>query len=139
MRTLLAAGLAACLVSCGPSEAKKTLCASNLKSLWMLQQAAAKGKAMSRATGRSFWLETQSAEDLDAYVCPLSDRKPGKGVTTYRGPKADVNRLKLSDMVGACAGIHSDGSVTALRKDGSVVVLKKTDAEAAEARSSTAE
>ena len=127
---------------CGPSTAKKTLCAEHLRQMWTLQAAnktaktgktdkADKTGAIPASTGKKFWLDLQSTpaaqEDLDAFVCPLSGKSPGKGVLTYRGPAKPLATLKDGDCVGACSGIHSDGSVTALYKNGSVLVLEKGD------------
>ena len=140
---LAVAVVLAVLTGCGPSTAKKTLCASQLKQMWVLQQAANKtvkpektdktGKTagISTSTGKKFWLDLQSTpgaqEDLDSFVCPLSGKTPGKGVVTYRGPAKPLASLKESDCVGSCTGIHSDGSVTVLYKNGSVLVLEKGD------------
>src|SRR4029079_11641566 len=134
---------------CGPSTAKKTLCAEHLRQLWTLPAAnktaktgkADKTGAIPASTGKKFWSDLQSTpaaqEDLDAFVCPLSGKSPGKGVLTYRGPAKPVATLKDGDCVGACSGIHSDGSVTALYKNGSVVVLEKGDPAIASALKTT--
>lgn len=130
-----AALLLALGAGCGPSGAKKVLCLNNLRELWMLHHAQGKrveGKViLASSTGGAFWLELQggggSAADLESFVCPLSGRAPGRGVTTYRGPVKDVNTLAPSDVVGCCSGCHSDGSMSVLRKDGSVVLAEKGD------------
>jgi len=132
-------------LGCGPSQAKKTLCANNLKQLWILQYAHAKkegGKSvMPRSTGAAFWLSLEGSPDVasepDVFVCPLSGKAAGKGVTTYRGPKADVNTLPAEAVVGCCTGFHGDGSVTVLRKDGSVVLEEKGSAVQKEALEAT--
>ncbi len=131
---VLAAILA--LAGCGPSVAKKTLCANNLRTLWTYQAQFGKregGKLiLPSATGSAFWIAAQNAGDAakspieaDVLVCPLSGKTGGKGVTTYRGPKADVNTLGSDAVVGCCSGIHSDGSLCVLKKDGSVHVVEK--------------
>ena len=137
-RVVVAFVLAA-LAGCGPSTAKKTLCAEHLRQLWTLQSALKPAKtaktdkpgATPPSTGKKFWLDLQSIpaaqEDPDVFVCPLSGKSPGKGVVTYRGPLKPVATLKDGDCVGACSGIHSDGSVTVLYKNGSVLVLEKGD------------
>lgn len=126
------------LGGCGPSVAKKTLCANNLRMLWTTQTQFAKKEGgrtvLPSATGSGFWLAAQTAAEAgkspieaDVLVCPLSGKSGGKGVTTYRGPKADVNTLGQDAVIGSCAGIHSDSSVCALKKDGSVHVVEKGD------------
>jgi hypothetical protein len=146
---IAAAVVFAAMVGCGPSTAKKTLCASQLKQMWTLQAAnktakpdkTGKPAGMPASTGKKFWLDVQSSpgaqEDLDSFVCPLSGKAPGKGVVTYRGPLKPVASMKDGDCVGACSGIHSDGSVTALYKNGSVLVLEKGDPAIAGALKST--
>jgi len=129
----------AALAGCGPSTAKKTLCAEHLKQMGVLQSATKPAKtaktdkpgATPPSTGKRFWLDLQSTpaaqEDPDVFVCPLSGKSSGKGIVTYRGPLKPVATLKDGDCVGACSGIHSDGSVTVLYKNGSVAVLEKGD------------
>ena len=137
----------AVVAGCGPSTAKKTLCAERLKQMWTLQAAnkttkTGKTSGMPASTGKKFWLDLQSTpaaqEDLDSFVCPLSGKSPGKGVLTYRGPLKPVSTLKDGDCVGACSGIHSDGSVTVLYKNGSVLVLEKGSPSIAAALKTTA-
>ncbi len=138
--TRLGLAVLACalLAACGPSEAKKTLCANNLRELWVSQIQFAKKEAgrtvLPSATGSAFWLAIQDAGaaakpplEADVFVCPLSGKSSGKGVTTYRGPKKDVNALPESAVVGVCAGIHGDSSLCVLKKDGSVRVVEKSN------------
>ena len=128
--------LALVLAGCGPSEMQKTLCANNLSQLWKLQPLHAKKqdskRVLSTSTGSAFWTSLQAAGgasiEPDVFVCPLSGKSGGKGVTSYRGPKDDVNAAGDDTVVGCCAGFHSDGSMCVLKKDGSVHVVAKGDA-----------
>ncbi|HVE41766.1 MAG TPA: hypothetical protein VNM14_17875 [Planctomycetota bacterium] len=136
-RVALALLACALVAACGPSTAKKTLCANNLRELWVCQIQFAKKEAgrtvLPSATGSAFWLAIQEVGaaanpplDADVFVCPLSGKSGGKGVTTYRGPRKDINTLPESAVIGSCSGIHSDESMCVLKKDGSVRVVEKS-------------
>ena len=141
VRFVLSATAALCLAGvfvsgCGPSLTEKVLCVNNLSMLWKMQALYADRKdekvLLPTETGAKFWtvlFERQDPSkgplDPSAFVCPLSGTAPGKNVTTYLGPKADVNTLGPDDVVGCCSSIHSDGSISVLKKNGSVVLVEE--------------
>lgn len=98
-----------------------------------------KGFRLPGPTGRAFLIAGQPSSDLEAYICPYSKTSPAAGTTTYRGPARQIWTYKSADVVGACIGIHPDGSSTLLRKDGTVTVVPKGDPAVAEALAATTE
>jgi len=92
-------------------EAKKTLCAVNLKTLWThcFNYAAKYGRPnglMQSETGSDFWLKLKKTpkpliEKPDPLFCPLADHDWTVDQTSYRGPAANVNKMEDEDPVGA--------------------------------------
>ena len=139
---VLALGLGLASLS-GTDETKKLLCANNLKMNWLQQLSLkSKGKGPSISTGARFWTDLEphlAEEDRENLVCPLSGKKPGKGVTTYRGPVKTLAETGKDDAVGACSGHHADGSVTVLWRNGAVEILPKGDPKLKQALATTAD
>lgn len=128
-------------------SAKKTMCMNNLSTLWKLQHNymvsfGGPEKLMPQKTGSAFWLElTRTRPPLidatlkDILRCPMAGS--GAEPCTYRGPARDVKQLDDEDVVGCCAEIHGDGSITVLQRNGSVQLALPRDPLHAQALSST--
>jgi|SRR6266850_2499516 len=92
-------------------NARKTACASNLRSLWGSEIAwsAQNGgpyKAMPSETGSAFFLKLQQGprpfiSRYEVFFCPLSGDEMGPGRTSYRGPCINVNKAEDKHPVGA--------------------------------------
>ncbi len=85
-------------------------------------------------TGKDFWLKLSSPETLlidpslpGIYFCPFSKLTRKFGECSYRGPRSNVNEFKDEDLVGACIGVHPDGSANVLRKSGDIQTTNKGD------------
>lgn len=108
-------------------------CANNLSQLWKLQLITTSSTSATRRlpieTGGRFWLVlTKTTPGIDAsnagvLVCPASGISPGLEVTSYRGPRIDVNTPGFGEIVGCCGpGFHPDGAINVLKRDGVVTV-----------------
>lgn len=130
----------------------KERCANNLRRLWKTQHVymvkfGGPTKSFPRKTGREFWLAlVKTTPPLidqtmkDVYFCPAGRTSPVWGLTTYRGPRGDVNRYLDGDPVGCCEpGGHPDGTINVLRKNGDVFCVGPRDALYAAAMEKTSE
>ena len=120
-------------------RSRTTNCANNLSQLWKMQanyavQYGGSHKLLPIETGSDFWLKLSSPETnlidsslSDIYFCPFSKVTRKSGKCSYRGPRSNVNKSKDGDPVGACIGVHPDGSANVLRKSGDVQTTNKGD------------
>ena len=119
-------------------QARVTMCANNLATLWNMQnvyraQFGGRMKSMPEQTGSEFWLHLERTQpplvdvtERDVFHCPLRDEH---GECDYLGPAHPVARIGGSDPVGADKpgnhGPREGGNV--LRKSGDVVQLEPRD------------
>ena len=104
------AGLLLPQISQAITNARKTACASNLRSLWSTTVAwsAQNGpyKAMPSETGSAFFLKLQQGprpflSRYEIFICPLSGDAIEAGSTSYRGPRTNVNKMEDKSPVAA--------------------------------------
>jgi hypothetical protein len=121
-------------------NAKRTACASNLRSLWQacFNYAAQYGRPngiMQTETGSDFWLKLRKTpkpllDKVDPLFCPLAGHDQAVEQTSFRGPASDVNKIGDEDPVGADFdgnhGPKKGGNV--ILKHGGVTHYADTDA-----------
>ncbi|MBI4739652.1 hypothetical protein HY772_09015 [Candidatus Woesearchaeota archaeon] len=85
-------------------------------------------------TGSSFWLQlTRTTPPLihkdtqELLVCSSVHgvTAQASGVTTFRGPRDNVNTMSDNDIIGACVQDHQDGKIIVLYKSGDIEILTK--------------
>lgn len=110
-------------------------CANNLSQLWKLSYVymslfGGAEKKMSEATGSDFWLALRKSPLIlddtiadEILECPLSHEP-----VTYRGPRADVNKLPDEDAVGMCDDESHGDKAVILFKSGDVKLVERREA-----------
>jgi hypothetical protein len=99
------------LMSSAQEGAKRTLCATNLRSLYQSTfnyaiQYGGPHRLQPTDTGSDFWLRLKRTpkpliEKTEVFFCPLADHDQTVDQTSFRGPATNINKMDDKDPVGA--------------------------------------